>query len=127
MNLYSKIGVEKCMNITEVKCKCGQLTGLDASPGTIFSCPTCNTNLGVPYIAKCPHCQSEMYKDTKTNRSMILQLLGVIVFVIGFCLLFVFPIGTIVGLLLMCISLNMGYSKSKIMKCRCCGYFFQRS
>ena len=75
---------------------------------------------------KCQQCGNQMKKTTKADKSLLLQLLGVILFLFGFGLLFIFPIGTIFGVVLMIGSLRLGYSKKKIWKCSNCGYFFER-
>lgn len=76
---------------------------------------------------KCQQCGNQMVKTKKTERSMVLQLLGVILFLFGFGLLFLFPIGTFFGVFLMIGSLKLGYSKKKIWKCPNCEYFFERA
>ena len=76
---------------------------------------------------KCQQCGGEMKKTKKAERNMALQLLGVVLFLIGIGLLFVIPIGTIVGLILMIASARLGYSKKKVWKCGNCGYFFERA
>lgn len=75
---------------------------------------------------KCQQCGGQMSKTKKVERSMALQLLGVLVFLVGLFLLFIFPIGTIFGLILMIVAARMGYSKKKIWKCSNCGHFFER-
>lgn len=75
----------------------------------------------------CQQCGSHMKKTTKADKSLGLQLLGVILFLFGIGLLFVFPIGTFFGIVLMIGSLRLGYSKKKVWKCTNCGYFFERA
>lgn len=75
----------------------------------------------------CQQCGSEMVKTKKTERSMALQLVGVILFFVGVALLFVVPIGTAVGLVLMIVAARLGYSQKKVWKCKNCGYFFERA
>ena len=74
----------------------------------------------------CRHCGGEMYRTMKTNSDLGMQGLGCLVFLAGIVLLVFFPIGTIIGAVMMLISLRMGYSRSKVWKCRQCGYFFDR-
>jgi Fe2+ transport system protein B len=76
---------------------------------------------------KCQQCGSQMKKTTKADKSLTLQLLGVVLFLFGIWLLFYFPIGTIFGVILMLGSLRLGYSKKKVWKCPKCGYFFERA
>lgn len=75
----------------------------------------------------CTQCGGRMKKTTKAERNLSLQFFGIIVFIIGLAMLFLFPIGTIIGILLMLAALGMGYKKKKIWKCEKCGYFFERS
>lgn len=76
---------------------------------------------------KCQQCGSPMQKTTRANKSLGLQLLGVVLFFLGVVLLFVPPLGTLLGVVLMIGSLGLGYSKKKIWKCSNCGYFFERA
>ncbi|MDY6979363.1 MAG: LITAF-like zinc ribbon domain-containing protein [Pseudomonadota bacterium] len=76
---------------------------------------------------KCQQCGTPMQKTTKADKSLGLQLLGVVLFLVGVGLLFLFPLGTIVGVILMIGSLRLGYSKKKVWKCPSCGYFFERA
>ena len=75
----------------------------------------------------CQQCGSAMQQKKKAFHNRSLQLLGVILFLIGLGLLFVFPIGTIAGLIIMVVSARLGYSKKKIWQCEGCGYFFERA
>jgi len=68
-----------------------------------------------------------MTKTQKVDRSLALQLLGVILFLLGVVLLFLFPIGTVAGLILMIGAARLGYKKVKIWKCTQCSYFFERA
>ena len=76
---------------------------------------------------KCQQCGTMMSKTTKADRNLGLQLLGVILFLVGLGLLFVFPLGTIAGIILMIGAARLGYSKKKVWKCGNCGYFFERA
>ena len=67
-----------------------------------------------------------MKKTRRAESSLALQLVGVLVFILGVALLFVIPIGTIVGLILMLSSLRLGYKREKVWKCSDCGYYFRR-
>jgi hypothetical protein len=44
---------------------------------------------------------------------------------LGLVLLFVFPIGTLVGIVLIIVAIKIGSGK-KVWKCKDCGYFFER-
>lgn len=78
-------------------------------------------------ILKCQQCGSLMEKTDKADKNFTLQLLGVVVFFVGLALLFVFPVGTVIGLFLMLIAARMGYKKRKVWKCGSCGFFFERA
>lgn len=76
---------------------------------------------------ECKQCGGEMKKRKKNEHNLAAQLFGVIVFIIGLCLLFVFPIGTVIGLIMMLAAARMGFKQRKIWKCINCGYFFERA
>ena len=76
---------------------------------------------------KCNHCHSLMRKTTKAERDMVLQLLAVLLFLGGAIMLFVVPVGTVFGIILMLTSLFLGYKKIKVWKCPNCGHFFERA
>lgn len=76
---------------------------------------------------KCQQCGGEMKKGAKTDSSIGLQLIGVILFLLGIGLLIFFPIGTLVGLVVMIVAARMGYKKRKVWMCKACGYFFERA
>ena len=75
-------------------------------------------------VINCKQCDGEMFKTKMVDKNMGLQVLGVIVFLIGLVLLFFFPFGTIIGLILMIVAARLGYRKIKAWKCKTCGYFF---
>jgi len=58
---------------------------------------------------------------------MALQLLGVVLFLAGIGMMFFFPFGTIVGLLVLVVAARLGYSKKKVWLCGECGYFYERA
>ena len=68
-----------------------------------------------------------MVKTKKVDKNLGLQLCGVLLFLVGVGLLFLFPIGTIAGLILMIGATRLGYKKVKIWKCEQCSYFFERA
>jgi ribosomal protein L37AE/L43A len=78
-------------------------------------------------IINCQQCGGKMKKSTKTDTSFVVQIFGVILFIVGLGLLFLFPIGTLVGILIMIAAARMGYKKRKVWKCGGCGYFFERA
>lgn len=73
----------------------------------------------------CTHCGGPMTATTKTESSAALQVAGVLVFLIGLGLLWVFPIGTIFGIVLMIGACKMGSTKRRIRRCGRCGHFYE--
>ncbi len=80
----------------------------------------------MPKSLDCKQCGGQMKRSTKAEKNYAAQVFGVIVFIVGFVLLFMFPIGTIIGVLLMIAAARMGYKKRNIWECTSCGYFFER-
>jgi hypothetical protein len=78
-------------------------------------------------VPSCQQCSSPMKKTEKVDKSIALQVAGILVFLIGLALLFAFPIGTVFGVLLMIGAARMGSKKVKIWKCTRCSYFFERA
>jgi ABC-type phosphate transport system permease subunit len=74
----------------------------------------------------CKQCGGAMHETKKTESSIGLQLFGVLLFFVGIALLFVFPFGTIAGVMLMIFSARLGYKRIRITLCEKCGYFFER-
>lgn len=68
-----------------------------------------------------------MRRTKRAEHNIALQLLAVVVFIVGVVLLFVIPVGTIIGIILMLASLSMGYKRRKVWLCDRCGYFFERN
>ena len=75
----------------------------------------------------CQQCGGAMRKTKKTEISMTLQLVGVILFIVGLAALFYFPLGTVIGVFVMILSARLGYSRRKVWLCKDCGYFFDRA
>ena len=75
---------------------------------------------------KCQQCGTGMKQTKRVKKSMGLQVLGVFVFLFGLVLLFIFPIGTLFGVILMIVAARLGYEKQKVWSCGNCGYFFER-
>lgn len=75
---------------------------------------------------KCKQCEREMVQGKRVEKSLALQVVGIFVFLIGIALLFVFPFGTIVGVVLIPVSLFLGHKKVRVWKCSNCGYYFDR-
>lgn len=74
---------------------------------------------------KCQKCNGTMNKTEKIEKNLLHQLFGILIFIIGLLLCFLFPIGTLFGLVLMYGALYLGYSKKKVWKCSNCGYYFE--
>lgn len=75
---------------------------------------------------KCQHCNTEMKKTSKIEKSMTKQLVGLIFFLLGFALLF-FPImGTAAGIVIILASFKAGYTKKKVWVCNSCETFLER-
>lgn len=75
----------------------------------------------------CQQCGNQMKKGKKVERSLGLQVIGILLFLVGLVLLFFIPIGTLVGIILMILAARMGYSQKKAWICGNCGYFFERA
>lgn len=76
---------------------------------------------------ECKQCGGTMNRTKHVESDRGLQAFGCAIFVVGLVLLFVFPIGTIVGLAMIIGAARMGYKKRKVWKCAGCGYFFERA
>lgn len=78
----------------------------------------------------CQHCQTQMEKKLRVEKDLVMQVVGVILFITALCLAFyfpLFPIGTVCGLLLMWIASKLGYEKYPIWLCPNCNSFFKRA
>lgn len=76
---------------------------------------------------KCQHCGGRMEKGELTEKSAGLQFVGVVLFILGICLLFLFPIGTLIGIAIMFSARRLGYKKTKVCRCESCGFYFERA
>ena len=65
-----------------------------------YICPGTNRRDDVAEI-ECKQCGGPMKKTTKTDSNLGVHAFGCAIFIVGMALLFVFPIGTIVGIFLM--------------------------
>lgn len=70
---------------------------------------------------KCKQCGGPMKKTRETKTG-----LGCLLFIIGLILLFFFPIGTIIGALIIVIGLVVGSQGKAYWVCRDCGYKIER-
>jgi len=79
-----------------------------------------------PTNPPCPQCDTEMEKSTEAERNTALRILSVLLFLGSILLILVVPIGIVVGIPLMLISLFFGFRKRKMWKCPNCDYDFER-
>ena len=68
----------------------------------------------------CQACGGEMKKKTVTSGQAAGCALGLITMFVGIVLCFLFPIGTIFGVLLIIVSLFMGGKRQKVWRCVSC-------
>lgn len=95
------------------------------------TCPVCEATVSkrtsASGVVSCVHCGTAMTKGKKVQRNMGLQVLGVFLFVFAVGLLWWVPIGTVLGVVLMFVAMQLGYTKKTGWKCSNCGYFFERA
>ena len=75
-----------------------------------------------PVILKCEKCKGEMMRKRKATGTGP----GCILIIIGAALLFLFPIGSIIGILLIFVGLYYGSKAKGLWVCKKCGYQFER-
>lgn len=75
----------------------------------------------------CQQCGSSASMKRKTISSGNIRALffGLLSIGIGIALLFVFPIGTIIGVFFIFYGLTRGGTRKKVWKCGDCGHFFE--
>ena len=71
---------------------------------------------------KCEKCGGEMKKSREATSTEA----GCLLLLIGFALLFFFPIGTIFGVILLIGGIIYGSKSRFIWECKSCGYKFER-
>lgn len=76
---------------------------------------------------KCQQCGAGMHKETRSERDFGVQFFGCAIFIVGLVLLVFFPVGTMIGVLMMLGAARMGYKRKRVWRCRQCGYFFERA
>lgn len=62
----------------------------------------------------CQQCGGRMIKTTISTGNYVGIMFALVVFIVGFTLLFAFPIGSIIGVLLMLAALGMGGKRRKV-------------
>lgn len=76
---------------------------------------------------KCQQCAAAMKKTKKVDSDLSLQVIGLLLFFVACVLLFIFPLGTIAGIILMIAAGRMGHKRYPIWLCPNCGYYFKRA
>jgi hypothetical protein len=82
--------------------------------------PVSRPKLAQPAVISCVLCTGDMMRTTKGETDLGRQLLGIFFFLTGVALLFAFPIGTVIGLVLMAVAAGLGRKDAKVWKCRHC-------
>ena len=71
-------------------------------------------------MTTCQQCGSEMQKAVERGSGV--PAASIALFIIGVALLFVFPAGTAIGILLIGAALVLGYPRKKAWHCDKCGF-----
>jgi len=71
---------------------------------------------------QCEKCGGEMKKSRKATSTGA----GCFCLLIGFLLLFLFPLGTILGIILLIVGVIYGSQQQGLWVCKNCGYQFER-
>jgi len=79
-----------------------------------------------PEVLKCQQRGGEMTKTTRANESTGMTVLAVILAIVGIGLLFMFPIGSIIGVILLIAAPKIANRATSVWACNSCGYFFER-
>ena len=85
-----------------------------------------STGIATPEIA-CKHCGGRMEKTVLARENTGMVALALTLAIIGIGLLFVFPIGTIIGVIILIAAPKIADRSKKVWKCESCGYFFERA
>lgn len=76
----------------------------------------------------CQQCGHAMKRTKRTERNMALQLLGIPLFFFGLWMMIAwFPLGSILGLIVIVVAARLGYARKPVWLCDGCGYFFERA
>lgn len=75
----------------------------------------------------CQQCSTLMERTEIVEQNRALQAVALLLVILGIVLLAWFPIGTIVGILVIIGVWRMGYSKKPVWRCPNCSYYFARA
>jgi rubredoxin len=75
----------------------------------------------------CPLCGSPMKRATLPESYLTNMVIALITFAVGVALLFLFPLGTIVGILFIILALVSGGKRRNIWKCTNCDHILDRA
>ena len=76
---------------------------------------------------QCQQCGGDMEKTVLANENTGVTAAAVILAVIGLGLLFFFPLGTIIGVVLLIAAPKIANRSKYVWRCTACGYFFERA
>jgi len=71
----------------------------------------------------CRECNSAMEKTVKDDSSCA----GILMCLLGFVLILTISIWSFLGLVLIAFGFRLGFKKTKIWRCKSCGYFYERT
>jgi len=71
-------------------------------------------------------CGGEMEKTVRANEHAGVTAGAIIVAILGLVLLFAFPVGTILGVILLIAAPRIANRSKSVWACNSCGYFFER-
>jgi hypothetical protein len=72
----------------------------------------------------CPHCHFIMLRSKKVTKNRSLQFSGGLLQTVAIILLFLVPVGTIVGIIMLCFASNMGKKTEDAIVCQGCGFYY---
>lgn len=73
----------------------------------------------------CPQCQTAMQLKRVNEADYGLQAVGCLLVLVALPMLIIFPIGTLVGVLLLSVGSRIGFKSSTRRVCPSCGYHFE--
>jgi hypothetical protein len=135
----------------KIECSCGQHIAIRGDPsGQAFSCPACGGSIFIPKLElpppvipqarppiqppplirqnagnpQCIHCSQSMHRTSRREHDYVMQILGIVLFLVGLALCFT-VVGLIIGIPLMIVAARIGYKTRKVWACQSCGYFYE--